>query len=230
MTFTHILQKYVIIKKGDKMNNIEVNFKLENNYEKYFQLLNAHNIPNTLIIKKHDIYWTKSDLGDKTEEEIEPLCTILRTSKVIGGTNHKEKKFLGLINNDEKCKMWYENLDTAGFNKKDAKLFDGVFTSEKVKLQTIDIINSRGYRKVFDLNYIEYQFTIPTSKAIIKLKKYDNLGLICTFSNSNLSTLPADMQKNRLIEDLSNYGINVTYNSKQIEVLRTLYFNKEMYK
>lgn len=212
------------------MNNIEVNFKLENNYEKYFQLLKFHNIQNTLTIEKHDIYWTKSDLRDKTEEEMESFCTILRSSKVIGGTNHKDKKFFGLINNEEKCKMWYENLDTSGFNKNDIKLFNGIFTSDNTKTKTIDIINSRGYRKIFDLNYIEYQFTIPTSKAIIKLRKYDNLGLICSFSNVNISTLPPDMQKNRLIEELSNYGIDVTYNTKQIEVLRTFYFNKEMYK
>ena len=76
---------------------MEVNFKLDGNYEKYYQLLSAHKIPNTLTIEKHDIYWTKSDLGDKTEEQIEPLCTILRCHKIVGGTQHKDKKFFGLV-------------------------------------------------------------------------------------------------------------------------------------
>lgn len=212
------------------MNTMEVNFKLDGNYEKYYQLLTSHKIPNTLTIEKHDIYWTKSDLGDKTEEQIEPLCTILRCHKIVGGTQHKDKKFFGLINNNEKCKMWYENLDTSGFNKQDSKLFSGTFTSESTMTKTIDLINSRGFKKVFDLNYTEYQFTVPTSSAVIKLRRIGNLGLICTFSNKNLSTLPLDMQRNRLIEDLSNYGFDVTYNSKQIDILRSLYFNREMYK
>lgn len=212
------------------MNITEVNFKLDDNIEKYCQLLSYHNIPNTLIIGKHDIYWTKSDLGDKTESEMESLCTILRRHKIIGGTNHKEKRLFGLINNNEKNKMWYENLDTFGFNKQDSKLFNGIFTNDSTMNKTIDLINSRGYRKVFDLNYIEYQFTVPSSNAIIKLKKINNLGLICSFSNSNLSTLPQDMQKSRLIEDLNSYGFDITYNNKQIEVLKSLYFNREMYK
>ena len=130
------------------MNTMEVNFKLDGNYEKYYQLLSAHKIPNTLTIEKHDIYWTKSDLGDKTEEQIEPLCTILRCHKIVGGTQHKDKKFFGLINNNEKCKMWYENLDTSGFNKQDSKLFNGTFTSESTMIKTIDLINSRGFKKV----------------------------------------------------------------------------------
>ena len=64
--------------------------------------------------------------------------------------------------------MWYENLDTSGFNKQDSKLFNGTFTSESTMTKTIDLINSRGFKKVFDLNYIEYQFTVPTSSAVIK--------------------------------------------------------------
>ena len=32
------------------MNTMEVNFKLDGNYEKYYQLLSAHKIPNTLTI------------------------------------------------------------------------------------------------------------------------------------------------------------------------------------
>ena len=105
-----------------------------------------------------------------------------------------------------------------------------MYTARYTLSQMVDELNSRGFKKVFDLNYTEYQFTVPTSSAVIKLRRIGNLGLICTFSNKNLSTLPLDMQRNRLIEDLSNYGFDVTYNSKQIDVLRSLYFNREMYK
>ena len=112
------------------MNTMEVNFKLDGNYEKYYQLLSAHKIPNTLTIEKHDIYWTKSDLGDKTEEQIDEERR--KEQEEYTRRIHEEKR-------KQKEKEQKEKAEEQKINNK-TKYFNGCFTVDELNKRKKELL------------------------------------------------------------------------------------------
>lgn len=86
-----------------------------------------------------------------------------------------------------------------------------------------------GYKKVFDTIKIDFQYSKESMKSKVQLQDIKDIGLLVYFDNPDYYELPIKEQREKLIDELNNYGFNFKYNDLGLDKLRTLYYQKEMY-
>lgn len=197
------------------MEVVEVGFKLDKDICYYENILNSNNAINRFNCKTHDIYWTNKDLNNMTENEMKKSCIRLRITEGIGGVD-----FSGI----SKVSYRFQNVDNF-IVKKDNQ---NELTLEEVNSYIKEIENN-GYIKVFDTSKVDYQYSIGDMKSRIQLQDIETIGLLLYYDNPDYYEMPLDKQRNKLIDELNNYGFDFEYETLGLDKLRTLYYKKEMY-
>jgi hypothetical protein len=204
---------------------LEVGFQLNNNIKYYQKILKANGAINRINCQTRDIYWTKKSLDGMSENEIKNACVRLRITRVVGG---KDKKLFTRIKNKiriyDKWEYRFQNYKIFDSNKADQFVFD------KKKLKNyINNLERNGFKKIFDTYKTDYQYSIGAMKSRIQLQNIKSIGLLLYYDNPNIYNLPLEEQRIKLINELNSYGFNFRYDELELDKLRTLYYNKNMY-
>lgn len=195
---------------------VEVALLLKKDLMYYIKKLEMVNAINVYTCETHDVYYTNKDLAGMPEIEMKNACVRFRVVEGISGTRY---------NDNEKKKSWIENYHVYDNNHED-RFFCEVDSFKKYEEELI----SNGYRKVFDTSKKDHQFKIDDMKSMIQLQEIDNIGLVLYYDNPDYYGLDKIMQRKKLIEELKTYGIeDDTFENRDIDKLRTLYYGKYSY-
>ena len=184
---------------------VEIGILLDDDYVYYNRLLESKDLFNIYNAKTHDIYFTNKKLDDLTERQIKDSCIRLRNSFEVGKDN------------DEYVIQNAYDLDLPVSFKEDE--LDSIVK----KLEEL------GYKKVIDTKKIDHHFHKDGMASRIQLQDIDDIGLVLYYDNCNYYHLPVKEQRDRLIEELNEYGLNIKPGTPGIDKLRTLYYKKNMY-
>ena len=194
---------------------VEVGFKLDKDLKYYEKILKNHNAINRFNCKTHDIYWTDKKLDNMTENEMKNACIRLRITEGFGGADFSKTS---------KISYRFQNIDNFIVKKDNQK----ELTYEEVKTHIKELEN-KGYRKVFDTEKLDYQYSIGNMKSRIQLQDIKDIGLLVYYDNPDYYELPLKEQRHKLIDELNSYGFNFNYNNLGLDKLRTIYYGKEMF-
>ena len=194
---------------------VEVGFKLDKDIKYYETILYKSGAVNRFNCKTHDIYWTNKDLDGMSENEMKNSCIRLRITEGFGGID-----FSGI----SRTSYRFQNADNFVVTKNNQK----ELTLDEVN-EYISSIESKSYKKVFDTEKIDYQYSIGNMKSRIQLQDISSVGLLLYYDNPDYYELPLDEQRKKLIDELNSYGFNFSYDTLGLDKLRTLYYKKEMF-
>ena len=88
---------------------------------------------------------------------------------------------------------------------------------------------SEGYKKVFDTIKIDVHYNNDKMKSRVQLQNIKDIGLLVYYDNPDIYDLPLKEQREKLIDELNEYGFDFNYTDLGLDKLRTLYYGKEMY-
>ncbi len=194
---------------------VELGFKLKNDFNYYDNLLKDNGFINYNTVLTHDIYYTNRDLKDLSENEMKNACIRLRITEGFGGSD-----FVGKSNKSYR----FQNVDNFVVTKNNQKELSLNEVNENILK-----IESKGYKKVFDTKKVDYQYSIGNMKSRIQLQDISDVGLLLYYDNPDYYELPLDEQRNKLIDELNSYGFDFNYDTLGLDKLRTLYYKKEMF-
>jgi adenylate cyclase class IV len=184
---------------------VEVGILLEDDYVYYNRLLESKGLFNIYNAKTHDIYFTNKNIDDLTERELKDSCIRLRNSFEVGKDNDifvvQNAYDLGLPEkvNEDELKEFEQKLE------------------------------GMGYKKIIDTKKIDHHFHKDGMNSRIQLQDIEDIGLVLYYDNCNYYHLPVLEQRDRLIEELNDYGLNIKPGTQGIDKLRTLYHKENMY-
>ena len=194
---------------------VEIGFKLNKDIKYYENILNNSGAVNRFNCKTHDIYWTNKNLDNMTENEMKNSCIRLRITEGFGGIDFSGKSTKSYR---------FQNADNFVVTKNN----QSEFTLDEVN-KYISEIESKGYKKVFDTEKLDYQYSIGNMKSRIQLQAIKDVGLLVYYDNPDYYDLPLDEQRNKLIDELNSYGFDFNYDTLGLDKLRTLYYKKKMF-
>lgn len=182
------------------MSIVEVGIKLDKSLNYYKNLLEKNDLKIVYEVTTHDIYYTNKELDNLTEREMKEACIRLRSCN--------DSSFI--VQND------FSNLGIKEVLKEDLLTYE-----EKLK--------ELNYKKVFDTEKRDYHYFKDGMTSRVQLQDIKDIGVVVYFDNKKYSGYKEEIQRNKLIEELNTYGFNISYDSLDIDKLRTLYYGKEMY-
>ena len=180
---------------------VEVGFKLKNDFNYYDNLLKDHGLLNDKVVITHDIYYTNKDLDNLSENDIKNACIRLRS---VDDSDYLIQN--NLISDIKDNFVLKDNLNS--------------FES---------IIFKYGYKKIFDTKKKDYHYYKDGMNSKIQIQDIDDIGLMLYYDNSNYYEFDIDVQRRMLIDELNSYGFDFDYNELCLDKLRTLFYKKEMY-
>lgn len=199
----------------EKSNVCEVGFKLDKNLEYYHDMLINRGFDNIYNCRTRDIYWSNKDFDGMSENEIKRSCVRFRYSEGFGGS---------LYDRDSFPKSGFQNyliFDNLAENSFMCPVEDIDKFEEKFK--------SYYWKRVFDTEKLDYQYSIPKMKSRIQIQDIDGIGLVLYYDNPDYYELSFDLQRRKLIDELNSYGFGFKYSDLGIDKLRTLYYKKECF-
>jgi len=99
--------------------------------------------------------------------------------------------------------------------------------SEKQKEE--DKLIDDGYKKVFDTEKLDFQYSNNNMKSKIQIQDIKDLGLVLYYDNPDYYDLSLEEQRKCLFDELNCYGFNFKESDLGIDKLRSLYYGKEMF-
>ena len=181
---------------------VEVGFKLDKTLEYYDKILKMHGLENDFNCETHDIYYTKDNLNELTENEMKQKCIRLRN-----------------VNFKEGYKVENKLLDSLNID----------FVNENELLDFENKLKENGYLKVFDTKKKDHHYYKEGMNTKVQLQEIDDIGLLVYLDNSNYYELPLEEQRNKLIDELNSYGFDLKYTDLGLDKLRTLYYQEKKY-
>ena len=184
---------------------VEIGILLDDDYIYYNRLLESKGLFNIFNAKTHDIYFTNKELNDLTERQIKDSCIRLRNSFEVGKDN------------DEYVVQNAYDVDIPSrFNENELN-------------DVIDKLDNLGYKKVIDTKKVDHHFHKDGMSSRIQLQDIDDIGLVLYYDNCNYYHLPLEEQRNKLIDELNSYGLDIKPGTPGIDKLRTLIHKENMY-
>lgn len=180
---------------------VEVGFRLDNDIEYYDKMLKSKGLVNDFNVITHDIYYSNKNLDGMSEKEMKNACIRLRSCN----------------NND--------------FSVQNNTISDLDISNVKIDLLNMfeDKIYKLGYKKICDTLKKDHHYFKDGMNSKIQLQEIKDIGLLVYFDNSNYYELDLETQRNKLIDELNLYGFNSTYDTLELDKLRTLYYKKAMF-
>lgn len=179
----------------------------------YKKILGNANAVNSYNCITHDMYWTNKNLDGMTENEMKNACIRLRDVKPLGGAD---------------IESWEEKIGFQNYHIFDESKDKFMVTKEEIP-KYIELLESNGYKKVFDTIKKDYQYRIGDMKSRIQIQDIKDIGVILYYDNPDYYELDEETQRIKLIDELNSYGFNFKYTDLGLDKLRTLYYKKLLY-
>lgn len=86
-----------------------------------------------------------------------------------------------------------------------------------------------GYRKICEIVALQCLYSRSDKLCRLRLEQIQNLGLLVYYNNPSLAGLPKLTQRDRLIDELNDYGFYFNHSDLGVDKLRTFYYGFETY-
>jgi adenylate cyclase class IV len=189
---------------------VEIGIKLDKSIEYYDKMLRDNGATNLRNLETVDYYWANQELCDMTENEMKNACIRFRMCKGIKTKEMPSCRFQNyhIFRNDR----------------------ENEFESSVYELPQIEAeFYKNGYERILETKKLDHQYRFLGMKSMIQLQDIENIGLLVYYDNPDYYDLPAELQRQKLIEELNSYGFEISVEQLGLDKLRTLYLNREMY-